>query len=81
MQRVNIQGPYCPWPKQRKELKRQAEYYELLLHEERDSAILELMSSFMQNAPQLILQLYILAKRPPESKTENDYIITGDTLL
>lgn len=77
LQRVNIQGPYCPWPKQQAELKKQVDYYNLLLHEERDISILELMHSFMQDAPQLILQLYILAKRPPESKSENDYIITG----
>lgn len=59
-------------------MKKQVEYYNLLLHEERDIAILELMHSFMQDAPQLILQLYILAKRPPQSTTGNDYIITGN---
>lgn len=80
IQHVNIQGPYCPWPKQQAELKKQGEYYNLLLHEERDISILELMHSFLQDAPQLILQLYILAKRPPASKTDNDYIITGDFL-
>ena len=77
LQTVNVQGPYCPWPKAQAELKKQGEYYNHLLHEERDISILELMHSFMQDAPQLILQLYILAKRPPQSKTENDYIITG----
>lgn len=77
LQRVNIQGPYCPWPKQQAEIKKQGEYYNLLLHEERDISILELIHSFMQDAPQLILQIYILAKRPPESKTEHDYIVTG----
>ncbi|XP_032792295.2 XK-related protein 7 isoform X1 [Daphnia magna] len=76
LQRINVQGPYCPWPKQQAEMKKQVEYYNLLLHEERDIAILELMHSFMQDAPQLILQLYILAKRPPQSTTGNDYIIT-----
>ena len=45
---------------------------------DRDHSILELIQSFMQDAPQLILQLYILAKRPPQTKTENDYIITGE---
>ena len=78
LQRVNIQGPYCPWPKKKDELKKQVDYYNLLLVEERDIAILELMQSFMQDAPQLILQLYILARRPPVSNTEFDYIVTGD---
>ena len=77
MQRINVQGPYCPWPKKQAELKKQVDYYNLLLHEERDISILDLMHSFMQDAPQLILQLYILAKRPPNSKSQNDYIITG----
>ena len=39
------------------------------------------MHSFMQDAPQFILQLYILAKRPPTSKTQNDYILTGEWRL
>lgn len=77
LQRVNIQGPYCPWPKKKDELKKQVDYYNLLLVEERDIAILDLMQSFMQDAPQLILQLYILARRPPVANTEYDYIITG----
>lgn len=81
MQRVNIQGPYCPWPKKQTELKKQVDYYNLLLHEERDISILELMHSFMQDAPQLILQIYILAKRPPSvGNSETDYIITGNHL-
>lgn len=77
LQRINVQGPYCPWPKQQTEIKKQVDYYNLLLHEERDIAILDLMHSFMQDAPQLILQIYILARRPPQTHSENDYIITG----
>jgi hypothetical protein len=34
----------------------------------------------MQDAPQLILQIYILARRPPHT-TEKDYIITGNYSL
>lgn len=66
-------------PKQEEELKEQVNYYNMLLHEERDISILELMHSFMQDAPQLALQIYILAKRPAATnKSERDYIITGN---
>ena len=39
------------------------------------------MHSFLQDAPQLALQIYILAKRPSATKTERDYIITGKSLV
>ena len=80
LQRINVQGPYCPWPRQQAEMKKQVDYYNLLLHEERDISILDLMHSFMQDAPQLILQIYILARRPPHT-TEKDYVITGNYSL
>lgn len=78
IQDVLIKGPYSVWPKRQHELKKQNDYYNMLLIADRDHSILELIQSFMQDAPQLILQLYILAKRPPQTKTENDYIITGE---
>lgn len=37
-------------------------YYLLMIHEDRDTALLSLLKSFMESAPQLILQVYILAK-------------------
>ena len=66
---------------QEDKLKNQVNYYNLLLHEERDISILELMHSFLQDAPQLALQIYILAKRPSATKTQRDYIITGKSLV
>jgi hypothetical protein len=38
------------------------DYYLLMIHEDRDTALLSLLKSFMQCAPQLILQIYLLAK-------------------
>ncbi|CAN8031204.1 unnamed protein product, partial [Ixodes persulcatus] len=41
----------------------QVDYYLLMIHEDRDTALLALLESFMQSAPQLVLQLYILSDR------------------
>ncbi|XP_077522823.1 XK-related protein 6-like [Amblyomma americanum] len=41
----------------------QVDYYLLMIHEDRDTALLALLESFMQSAPQLVLQLYILCDR------------------
>jgi hypothetical protein len=38
------------------------DYYLLMIHEDRDTALLSLLKSFMQCAPQLVLQIYLLAK-------------------
>ncbi|KAK2727409.1 hypothetical protein QYM36_008039 [Artemia franciscana] len=70
VQRMNIQGLYCPWPKRKKELEQQVDYFNLLLHAERDASMLNLMQSFIQDAPQLVLQIYILAVRPPSLEGE-----------
>lgn len=34
-----------------------------MVHEDRDTALLSLLKSFLESGPQLILQLYILVKR------------------
>ena len=46
------------------------DYFNLLLHAERDASMLNLMQSFIQDAPQLVLQIYILAVRPPSLEGE-----------
>jgi len=38
------------------------DYYLLMIHEDRDTALLSLLKSLMQCAPQLVLQIYLLAK-------------------
>ena len=69
-----VQGPYCPMPETRlhhdkqieqgnKKVKLAAHFYSLRKYYERDSAYLGLIESFIQDGPQLILQLYILAIR------------------
>ena len=74
-----MQGPYCPKPKtfspdehglaQRgaKNEKTTAFYYSLRKYYERDSAYLGLIAGFIQDGPQLILQLYILAIRQQDA--------------
>ncbi|XP_076316645.1 XK-related protein 6-like [Tachypleus tridentatus] len=39
------------------------DYYQLVILEDRDTSLLSLFESFMESAPQLVLQIYILAKR------------------
>ncbi|XP_076359254.1 XK-related protein 4-like isoform X2 [Tachypleus tridentatus] len=38
-------------------------YHHLMIEEDRDTAFLALLESFMESAPQLVLQIYILAER------------------
>lgn len=46
------------------------DYYTLRKYYERDAAYLGLIKGFLQDCPQLILQLYILAVRDHESLDE-----------
>ncbi|KAI1295616.1 XK-related protein 6 [Halotydeus destructor] len=39
------------------------EYYLLMVHEDRDTALLSLLKSLLESGPQLVLQMYILVKR------------------
>lgn len=54
------EGPYCVHPKA--EL-HSVNFYSLRKYYERDSAYLGLIEAFIQDGPQLVLQLYILAVR------------------
>ena len=82
-----VQGPYCPRPdyvakaaKQDEEgqenAKSAAHFYSLRKYYERDSAYLGLIEAFIQDGPQLILQLYILAIR--DSAEDNSTYAIGD---
>lgn len=44
--------------------KRQQEYYTWMLYEESDCVFLRLFECFIEAAPQLVLQLYILTQKP-----------------
>ena len=82
-----MQGPYCPRPEKvsqdnenvegetkgrGKKAKTAAFFYSLRKYYERDSAYLGLIEAFIQDGPQLILQLYILAVRDSEKSPDED---------
>ncbi|XP_067119472.1 XK-related protein 4-like [Centruroides vittatus] len=51
------------------------DYYLLMVHEDRDTALLSLLQSFMESAPQLVLQLYFLAQTDiPERHQLTEYL-------
>lgn len=50
--------------KQREQIKTSIKYYTLMVYEESDAALLRLFECFMESAPQLVLQIYILLKDP-----------------
>ena len=81
-----VQGPYCPKPDthvathhssqdSNSKSKTAAYFYSLRKYYERDSAYLGLIEAFIQDGPQLILQLYILAIRDAEP---HDVGLTGN---
>ncbi len=58
------QGPYCLRPPKSCPInKAEMNYYSVRKYYERDSAYLGLVDGFIQDGPQLVLQLYILAVR------------------
>ena len=59
---IIISGPYCLNPNQSFQ-SNGINYYSLRKFYERDSAYLGLIEAFIQDGPQLVLQLYILAVR------------------
>ena len=42
--------------------------YTLMVYEDADATLLRLYESFMESAPQLVLQIYILLKDPQAAK-------------
>ena len=61
----HIAGPYCI-NTNKKSSEKYLELYMTRKYYERDAAYLALIDSFIQDAPQLILQLYILLSRHPD---------------
>ena len=59
---IYLSGPYCLNPRQSFQ-SNGINYYSLRKFYERDSAYLGLIEAFIQDGPQLVLQLYILAVR------------------
>ena len=45
-------------------IKARIKYYTLMVYEDADATLLRLFESFMESAPQLVLQIYILIKDP-----------------
>jgi hypothetical protein len=46
------------------------QYYARMAYEDADATFLRLFECFMESAPQLVLQLYIMASRNPTSLVE-----------
>ena len=71
----HVEGPYCPMPPQRRHhevLKdKMMDTYSIRKYYERDNAYLGLIESFIQDAPQLMLQIYILAVRHSNTLTRS----------
>ena len=74
----NIAGPFCVNPKLHRMMATDVDYYMLRKYYGRDSSYLGLIDSFLQDGPQLILQIYILTKRHPE-ELENGF--TGSAVI
>ena len=65
-----IEGTYCINPKWAMRQRGHYDYYTLRKYYERDAAYLGLIKAFLQDCPQLILQLFILAVRDYQSLNE-----------
>ncbi|CAG0923796.1 unnamed protein product [Notodromas monacha] len=50
------------------------DYRHLLIWEERDSAMLDMLHSMLGDAPQLVLQIYILIRRPPNTGDHSEFL-------
>ena len=48
--------------------------YTLMVYEDADATLLRLYESFMESAPQLVLQIYILLKDPQAGKVCSSYL-------
>lgn len=52
------------------------DYYILSVHEDRDTALLSLVKSFIQCGPQMVLQIYLLVRHSPNFNTTIGIITT-----
>ncbi|XP_023324676.1 XK-related protein 4 isoform X2 [Eurytemora carolleeae] len=58
-----------------KHRKARIKYYTLMVYEDADATLLRLFESFMESAPQLVLQIYILIKDPHANRINNAQLI------
>ncbi len=57
--------------RQHRDKEAQKRYFKYMIYEDTDAAMLRLFECFMEATPQLVLQIYILAKNTPHE--ESDY--------
>lgn len=57
---------------------RKKKYFTLMVYEDADATLLRLFESFMESAPQLVLQIYILIKDPHATGMRQTHLIAGD---
>ena len=63
----------------RRALQKKVKYYTLMVYEDADATLLRLFECFMESAPQLVLQIYILIKDPHAVRLmdEDNKIVEG----
>jgi len=49
----------------------QVKYFQYMIYEDTDATMLRLFECFMEAAPQLVLQLYILARSTPHGEEDH----------
>ena len=57
--------------KRKKDFPRMASYYARMAYEDADATFLRLFECFMESAPQLVLQLYIIMAKTPFDSVED----------
>ena len=57
---------------------KRVKYYTLMVYEDADATLLRLFECFMESAPQLVLQIYILIKDPHATKLNDETLVQGD---
>ena len=67
----------------RRALQKKVKYYTLMVYEDADATLLRLFECFMESAPQLVLQIYILIKDPHAVRLmdEDNKIVEGVSFL
>jgi hypothetical protein len=56
--------------RQHKDKETQKRYFQYIVHEDKNATMLRLFQCFMESAPQLVLQIYILAKSTPHEEKD-----------
>ena len=66
----------------RRAFQKKLKYYTLMVYEDADATLLRLFECFMESAPQLVLQIYILIKDPHAIRLmdDNNKFVEGASL-